>query len=525
MRAPSTNPFASALSFKQSVSSLMSDKRPFAVLGDGDPDPDPSPAKHRKWATDDNDDASLKDGRMRVYVRVRPENEREVRGDCRKVVEPIDDQLCVFDPVFEEEQYFYRGKVYKEPGRKQNKNIQFHFDRVFDEESSNVDVYEAVTKKFITSFLEGYNCAVFAYGATGSGKTHTMLGTPDNPGVIFYTTMELFRMIDDKSEDEQLELSISYFEIYNEMVFDLLAPTMGKQLAVREDPKRGVVVANLSVHQPKDAQHLLEMLEFGNRNRTQHPTDANAESSRSHAVFQAFLKRRDFSSSQEMSIQLSKMSLIDLAGSERASVAYRDNREKSVQREGSNINKSLLALGNCINALAQRDPKKKASHIPYRNSKLTLLLRDSLGGNCHTAMIAAVSPSSLSYDDTHNTLTYANRAKGIQLNLRKNNVAMNLQPRNYNQALDTMSKKVSDLTEENNYLKSELNRLMSEVSKEPRNPITIHENTLDAFNQSKNRLDLLFKERLALRKQWMEAESGLKKLDVSLSGVRVPISC
>jgi kinesin family protein 18/19 len=345
-----------------------------------------------------------------------------------------------------------------------------------------------------------------------------MLGTPDDPGVIFFTTMELFRVIDQKSEEEQLDLSISYFEIYNEMVFDLLAPTMGKQLAVREDPKRGVVVANLSVHQPKDAQHLLEMLEFGNRNRTQHPTDANAESSRSHAVFQAFLKRRDYSSSQEMSIQLSKMSLIDLAGSERASVAYRENRVKSVQREGSNINKSLLALGNCINALAQRDPKKKSGHIPYRNSKLTLLLRDSLGGNCHTAMIAAVSPSSLSYDDTHNTLTYANRAKGIQLNLRKNNVALNLQPRNYNQALDTMSRKVADLTEENNYLKSELNRLKSEVSKEPQNPVSINENSVDALNQCKNRLDILFKERLALRKQWIEAESGLKKLDVSSFG-------
>lgn len=454
-------------------------------------------------------------GRMRVFVRVRPENEREMRSDARKVVEPIDDQLVVFDPLYEEEQYYYRGKVYKEPGRKQHKNIQFHFDRVFDEEATNVEVYEAVTKKFITSFLEGYNCAVFAYGATGSGKTHTMLGTPHDPGVIFFTTMELFRMIEAKSEEEQLELSISYFEIYNEMVFDLLAPTVGKQLAVREDPKRGVVVANLSVHQPKDAQHLLEMLDFGNRNRTQHPTDANSESSRSHAVFQAFLKRQDFSSSQEMSIQLSKMSLIDLAGSERASVAYRENRDKSVQREGSNINKSLLALGNCINALAQRDPKKKPPHIPYRNSKLTLLLRDSLGGNCHTAMIAAVSPSSFSYEDTHNTLTYANRAKGIQLNLKKNNVALNLQPRNYNQALDTMSRKVQDLTEENNYLKSELNRLKSEVSKEPRNPITLQENGVDLLNQQKNKLDLLFSEKMSLRKKWMEAESSLKKLDVS----------
>lgn len=459
----------------------------------------------------------ISDGRMRVYVRVRPENEREMNG--RRVVEPIDPQLLVFDPLHEEPQYYYRGKTYKEPGRKPNKNIQFVFDEVFDEESTNMQVYESVTKTLISSFLDGYNCAVFAYGATGSGKTHTMLGSQEDPGVIFFTTMELFREIESRATDEQLELSVSYFEIYNEVVYDLLTP-MTKALAVREDPKRGVVVANLSVHQPKDAQHLLEMLEFGNRNRTQHPTDANAESSRSHAIFQVFLRRQDYSSSQEMSIQLSKMSLIDLAGSERASVAYRENRIKSVQREGSNINKSLLALGNCINALAHHSQnlkaKKKFGHIPYRNSKLTLLLRDSLGGNCHTAMIATVSPSCHSYDDTHNTLTYAKRAMGIQLNLKKNNISVGLQPRNYNQAIDSLSRKNTELTEENNFLKSELNKLRAQITNIPENPIDVDENSLDLFNQHKNQLDLLQKERLRLRKQLMDAEGNLKKLDLKL---------
>jgi kinesin family protein 18/19 len=458
------------------------------------------------------------DGRMRVFVRVRPENDKELRGNATKIVEPIDKNLLVFDPVYEEEEFYYQGKTYKEPGKKQPKNTEFRFHRIFDEESSNTDVFSAVTKQLIDQFLKGYNCAVFAYGATGSGKTHTMLGSPEDPGVIFYTTMHLYNVIESRSDEEQLELSISYFEIYNEVVRDLLTPAIGNKsgLAVREDPKRGVIVKNLSVHQPKDAQHLLDMLEYGNGNRTQHPTDANAESSRSHAVFQIFLKKSDYSSAQEMSIQLSKMSLIDLAGSERASVAYKTNRNKSVQREGSNINKSLLALGNCINALARRDPKKKQVHINYRDSKLTLLMKDSLGGSCHTAMIAAVSPSSLSYEDTHNTLVYANRAKGIQNQLTKNNVQVGLQPRNYNQALDTMSKKVSDLQEENNFLKSELNRLKSEMSKQPKNPITIKENSLDTFNEVKNRLDMLFKDRASLRRQILDAESNLRKLDLKL---------
>lgn len=454
-------------------------------------------------------------GRMQVYVRIRPLNDREESNNThREIVSPIDEASLVFDPPMDEEnQYYYQGKTYKEPGKRKNKNLRFDFDRVFDDESTNIQVFEAITKQFITPFLEGYNVSVFAYGATGSGKTHTMLGNGEDPGVMFFTTMELFRMINAMSEKEQLELSISYFEIYNEQVFDLLTLTQSNSLAVREDANRGVVVANLSVHTPKDANHLLELLESGNRNRTQHPTDANAESSRSHAVFQVYLRRQDFSSSQEMSIQLSKMSLIDLAGSERASVAYRENRIKSVQREGSNINKSLLALGNCINALA--NSKRRPLHVPYRDSKLTLLLRDSLGGNCYTAMIATISPSSLSYEDTHNTLVYANRAKGIALNLKKNSVPIGIQPKNYSRALESLEKKNSTLLEENVFLKSELNRLKSQLSKQPKNPVAVSDDSYSIFHESQNQLDLLFNERGNLRKQLMEAESNLKKLDVS----------
>ncbi|KAI1295387.1 Kinesin-like protein KIF18A [Halotydeus destructor] len=459
------------------------------------------------------------DGKMRVFVRCRPENDKEDKDCHHRVVEAIDRQLLVFDPVVQDDEYFYKGRTYKEVGKKANKNLQFVFDQVFDDQATNLQVFESVTKSTISSFLDGYNCAVFAYGATGSGKTHTMLGSASDPGVMFFTTMELFRVIDSRPADEQLEISISYFEIYNEVVFDLLTPTGGKSLAVREDPKRGVIVSNLSVHQPKDAQHLLEMLEFGNRNRTQHPTDANAESSRSHAIFQVSLKKQDYSSSQQMSIQISKMSLIDLAGSERASVAYKEKRHKGLQREGANINKSLLALGNCINALAnQSGPRKKAhkTHIPYRNSKLTMLLRDSLGGNCHTAMIATVSPSSMSYEDTHNTLTYANRAKGIQLNLKKNNVAVDLQPRNYTQAIDNMTRKINELGEENILLKQELNKLRNEISQEPKEPLRLSDSAVELLNANKNQLEHLFNERLDLRRQLMENQSKAKKIDFKL---------
>ncbi|CAG2163088.1 unnamed protein product [Oppiella nova] len=495
-----------------------------------------SPAKRSaKWEDRAVESGSVEtSNRMRVYVRVRPLSDTEESGGAKKSIDVIDSQLLVFDPIelddnqTTDDQYVYHGKRYREIGRRPNKNLQFVFDRVFGDSFENIQIYEQSTKKFVQSLLNGYNCAVFAYGATGSGKTHTMLGSQDDPGVIFFTTMDLFRQIEDKCEDEKLELSISYFEIYNEVVFDLLDPTSGKALAVREDSRRGVVVNNLSVHQPKDANHLLEMLEYGNRNRTQHPTDANAESSRSHAVFQISLKKQDYSSTQEMSIQISKMSLIDLAGSERASTAYKSIRKevflhsiphirsKGLQREGGNINKSLLALGNCITALASSDPKKKCSYIPYRGSKLTLLLRDSLGGNCQTAMIATVSPSGLHYEETHNTLVYADRAKGIQLNLKKNQISVGLQPRNYNSLMESQNRKISDLSEQLAQLRHENEMLRSKIDTVPKNAIVASNDSISLLNVVKNSLDLLFEERLGLREKLMECESNLKKIDLRL---------
>ncbi|CAG2100216.1 unnamed protein product [Medioppia subpectinata] len=481
-----------------------------------------SPAKRSSnWSESVEPSDSDASNRMRVFVRVRPLNDNDNTNASKKSIDVIDSQLLVFDPIelddnqTTDDQYVYHGKRYREIGRRPNKNLQFVFDRVFGEDMENIQIYEQSTKKFVQSLLNGYNCAVFAYGATGSGKTHTMLGSQDDPGVIFFTTMDLFRQIEEKSEEEKLELSISYFEIYNEVVFDLLDPTSGKALAVREDSRRGVVVNNLSVHQPKDANHLLEMLEYGNRNRTQHPTDANAESSRSHAVFQISLKKQDYSSTQELSIQISKMSLIDLAGSERATTAYKTNRSKGLQREGGNINKSLLALGNCITALAS-DSKKKCSYIPYRGSKLTLLLRDSLGGNCQTAMIATVSQSNVHLEETHNTLVYADRAKGIQLNLKKNNFSVGLQPRNYNGLMESQNRKITELNEQLAQLRQENQRLRSKMDTVPKNAIVAKSDSNALLNVVKNSLDLLFEERIDLRQRLMECESNLKKIDLRL---------
>jgi len=424
-----------------------------------------------------------------VYVRVKP------LQDERSIVDIVDDRTLIFDPLDSEREptdvYFYHGRQFKSIGAKRNKNSTYCFDRVFDDHSTNPAIFQAVTQPMVDAAIDGYNCSVFAYGATGSGKTHTMLGKPNNPGVIYYTTKSLFERLSQISDIDPLpaELKICYFEIYNEKIRDLLvfepnnfircgnkrlrttpercrarqANRDAYNLPVCEAPGDGqsLVIPDLTYHTPENAEQLLELLEAGNANRSQHPTDANADSSRSHAIFQIILTRRTRriegdKSGPEYELQNSKMSLIDLAGSERASVAYRpgNDRSKNLQREGGNINKSLLALGNCINALA--DSRSGSRHIPYRNSKLTRLLRDSLGGKCRTAMIATICQQQSHYDDTQNTLIYASRAKCIKLRPGRNYTDVAIQPKNYSIIIENQDKQIANLKSQNEQLRSEL---------------------------------------------------------------------
>uniref|UniRef100_A0AAQ6AC04 Kinesin-like protein n=1 Tax=Amphiprion ocellaris TaxID=80972 RepID=A0AAQ6AC04_AMPOC len=355
---------------------------------------------------------------VKVVVRVRPTNDSEKRENCRNVVQVVDNHMLIFDPKEQDMSCFGSRRVRnRNINKRANKDLKFVFDHVFDENSTQTDIFENTTKGVLDGVMNGFNCTVFAYGATGAGKTHTMLGSQNDPGVMYRTMKELFKRMDDAKDEKEFAVAFSYLEVYNEQIRDLLA-NVGP-LAVREDSSKGVVVQGLSLHQPKSAEHILEALDSGNRNRTQHPTDMNATSSRSHAVFQIYLRQQDKTASLNPNVCIAKMSLIDLAGSERASAT---NAKGARLREGANINRSLLALGNVINALA--DPKSKKAHIPYRDSKLTRLLKDSLGGNCRTVMIANVSPSSKSYDDTHNTLKYANRAKEIKSSLKSNVVSL-----------------------------------------------------------------------------------------------------
>ncbi|XP_041976357.1 kinesin-like protein KIF18A isoform X2 [Aricia agestis] len=372
---------------------------------------------------------------VKVVVRVRPINQKEIEHNNRIVVEVVDDKMLVFDPKEESRPFFYHGV--KQPSkntlRRGNKDLRFVFDHVCGQNASNADVFETTTKDIIASLMEGYNCSVFVYGATGAGKTFTMIGNIENPGITYLTMEHLFYTISSFEKEREFDIAVSYIEVYNENVYDLLNPS-STPLQLREDSNYGVMVAGLTLNNIKTARELLNMLENGNKRRTQHPTDANAESSRSHAVFQVYVKMRYKTSSQ---VRIVKLSMIDLAGSERASATGCVGERF---KEGANINKSLLSLGNCINKLAEG-----STFIPYRDSKLTRLLKDSLGGNCKTVMIANVSPSALSYEDTYNTLKYATRANKIQMTIKKNIVDGNMRLSQYVKTIEELQKKIKEL--------------------------------------------------------------------------------
>ncbi|XP_035184799.1 kinesin-like protein KIF18A [Oxyura jamaicensis] len=436
---------------------------------------------------------------VKVVVRVRPESQKERDGNFSKVVHVVDQHILVFDPKEEEVGFFHRKKlVHRDINKRAKKDLKFVFDAVFAESSSQLEVFEHTTKTVLDGFLNGYNCTVLAYGATGAGKTHTMLGSPEDPGVMYLTMMALYNCMDQIKEDKICNVAVSYLEVYNEQIRDLLVNS--GPLAVREDTQKGVVVQGLTLHQPKSAEEILQMLDYGNKNRTQHPTDVNASSSRSHAVFQIYLRQQDKTASISQNVRIAKMSLIDLAGSERASAT---NAKGARFREGANINRSLLALGNVINALA--DPKSKNQHIPYRNSKLTRLLKDSLGGNCRTIMIAAVSPSSMFYDDTYNTLKYANRAKDIKSSLKSNVVSFDSHISQYVKICNEQKKEIIMLKEK---LRAYEEQKASVVKNYDAAVLSNHQQ--EEIKRYQEILKNVFANREEIRKEYLKLEMQLK---------------
>ncbi|XP_035790793.1 kinesin-like protein unc-104 isoform X7 [Anopheles albimanus] len=349
---------------------------------------------------------------VKVAVRVRPFNSREIARESKCIIEMSGNTTCITNP--------------KVPPGSCDSVKRFNYDYSYWshdprdlEFSTQAMVYSDIGEEMLQHSFDGYNVCIFAYGQTGAGKSYTMMGKQEESqeGVIPMICKDLFRRIQEtESDDLKYSVEVSYMEIYCERVRDLLNPKNKGNLKVREHPLLGPYVEDLSKLAVTSYQDIHDLIDEGNKARTVAATNMNETSSRSHAVFTIFFtqKRQDRMTSLETE-KVSKISLVDLAGSERAdSTGAKGTRLK----EGANINKSLTTLGKVISALAEisaskSKKSKKADFIPYRDSVLTWLLRENLGGNSKTAMIAAISPADINYDETLSTLRYADRAKQI----------------------------------------------------------------------------------------------------------------
>eukprot|EP00890_Picochlorum_soloecismus_P005045 jgi/Picsp_1/5541/NSC_02900-R1_protein len=332
-----------------------------------------------------------------VFVRVRPlsEGERGKSGGGRVVWKA--DKKTIFQHVD-----CSTGNSLAEPAAP-----IYTLDTVFDSCCSTKDVYESTTKGLIQQVIEGFNSTVFAYGQTSSGKTHTMRGNEEEPGIIPQAIQEIFNLINNATDREFL-LRMSYMEIYNEDIKDLLAPGEQK-LQVHESRESGVYVAGLREEIASTPSQVMDLLSKGEEHRHVGETRMNKSSSRSHTIFRMVIESRSRNADDDGAIRVSTLTLVDLAGSERVS---KTGAEGQRMKEGAAINKSLLTLGTVINKLSE-GAAASGAHIPYRDSKLTRILQPSLGGNAKTAIICAITPASQHAEESHSTLRFACRAKRV----------------------------------------------------------------------------------------------------------------
>ncbi|KAM4878385.1 chromosome-associated kinesin KIF4A [Sylvia borin] len=338
---------------------------------------------------------------VRVALRCRPLVPKETSEGCR---------MCLT---------FVPG----EPQVMVGNDKAFTYDYVFDPSVEQEEVFNTAVSPLVHGIFKGYNATVLAYGQTGSGKTYSMGGAytasqehDHSVGVIPRVITLLFEE-KQRKQDWNFVLKVSYLEIYNEVILDLLCPSRDRSpISIREDPKEGIKIVGLTERHVTSAEETVSCLEEGNNSRTVASTAMNSQSSRSHAIFTICVNQQK--KNDKNCSFICKLHLVDLAGSERQK---KTKAEGDRLKEGININRGLLCLGNVISALG--DESKKGGFVPYRDSKLTRLLQDSLGGNSHTLMLACVSPADSNLEETLNTLRYADRARKI-----KNKPIVNVDP-------------------------------------------------------------------------------------------------
>jgi len=356
-------------------------------------------------------------------VRVRPIDESDKRSqrEVWKVDSARNQILCIDDKM------------------KKN-DLQYTFDYVFGPEvRSNQIIFDAIGGRIVQNVMEGYNGTIFAYGQTNSGKTYTMMGTDDNPGIIPIAIEEVFNYIKNSPEREFL-LRVSYLEIYNEVINDLLRPE-GSNLVIREDKKRPFI-EGLKEEIVVSPEHVVYVINSGEAHRHVASTDYNITSSRSHTIFRMIIESNPINDQGTNNLKMSVLTLVDLAGSEKV---VSDSLLR--RREGAYINKSLLTLGNIVSQLSGRKKGEKIGYLPYRDSKLTRILESSLSGNAKIAIINTCSPTSGNFEETNSTLKFASRAKKL-VNAAKFNITdEKLMITQYKNEIDDLKKKL-ELAEE-----------------------------------------------------------------------------
>ena len=396
------------------------------------------------------------DDHLKVCIRIRPPLLREIEPNLpfRSIaVVSQNSQISLVE---------YLGCSYSEADRQrewiENPNyFQYHrftFDRIFDIDSTQDEVYAISALPAVESVLSGYNSTIFAYGQTGTGKTFTMEGftfdyLDPNRGIIPRTIEDIFKYIENNTNSNTtFIIRATYLQIYNEQISDLLKPEK-KNLSIRESKQKGLYVESLSEWAVRSPNDIYALLERGSQSRAKANTHMNDVSSRSHAVFSIQVEQMENGQSGK-SIKVGKLNLVDLAGSERIKVSGATGQQLE---ESKKINKSLSALGNVIYALTD---SKGRTHIPYRDSKLTRLLENSLGGNCRTTMIGMISPAECSFSESLSTLNFAKRAKSIKNRAIVNeDIDHNALIRQYENELKKLRKELEEkdrLLRDNNFI-------------------------------------------------------------------------
>ena len=454
---------------------------------------------------------------MLVAVRTRPLSKSELEDSNYNIISvPDKDKITITVPIEyvpdDMSGIYLAGEQIKIT---KVKEVSYIYDFVFNENTAQDEVYRCTTSNLIKQVVEGYSAAILAYGATGSGKTYTMVGRGEKCGLMIRSIRDLFKIIN--SDKERIfSIKISYVEVYNEILKDLLSDSNKPPPELRTDPSKGVVLQGAENKIVLSEEEAFKLITIGNKRRTEKQTDRNKFSSRSHAVLQIYIEIQDQNINNinyniyNNDMSFGKFILVDLAGSEKTSSNMKSNSETG------SINKSLLALGKCINLIVSQNKK----FIPFRESKLTRILQEPLSGKGQIVMIATVSPSILNFDETMFTLQFANRAKSMKIHMKKNVLEEDKQLiKKYSDYIQNLKEQISEveknIIEQQNISSANISVIESEQQKDSLPNSASHTHYIpnnEEYEQIKKEMIEHFQEEVNLRKKIIEKENKMEDL-------------